>query len=109
MKVPLPHTGAKTFAFFFTKLSPAWAKAALHATLPAVQHAFIQISAPTRAACKHGNADADEKQGPEQVDKSGVDKSKVFEYPKYAKGDEGEREDAHGFLQKGIGVLGATQ
>lgn len=109
MTVPLPHARAKSFALFFTQTGPAGAEAAVHAALPALLHMFMHVRAPTRAARKHGHADTDEKQGPEQVHKRGVDEAIVFEHPKYTKGDEGEWEDAHGFLQKGIGYGVATQ
>nr|WP_026285524.1 hypothetical protein [Thiomonas sp. FB-6] len=48
----------------------------------------------------HRHAGADQKQGPEQVHEGGVDEAIVLEQLEYANGDEGERKDAHDFLQE---------
>ena len=100
MRAALPHARAKPLALVFTEAGPAWANAALHASLPAVLHAFTHICAPTRAARQHGKADDDQKQGPEQIQECRVDQAIVLEQPEKANGDEGEWKDAHGFLQR---------
>ena len=99
MKGTLPHARAKPLALFFAEIGPAGAKAAVHTSLPAALHAFTHIRAPTRAARQHGKADADQKQGPEQIHTRGVDETIVLEHPKHANGDESEWKDAHGVLQ----------
>ena len=104
MRLPLPHARAKTLALVFAQIGPPGAKVAVHASLPAALHALMQVRAPMRAARQHGHADADEKQGPEQMYKRGVDEAVVFEHPKHANGDEGERKNAHGSLQNKAGA-----
>ena len=100
VRLPLPHARAKTLALFFAQVGPTGAKVVVHAALPAVLHTLMHIRAPTGATRKEGYADADEKQGPEQVDKCRIDEAIVLEHPKNADGDEGERKNAHGSLQK---------
>lgn len=100
MRLPLPHARAKALALFFAQIGPAWAKVAVHAPLPAVVQAFVQARSPTRATRKHGKADADEQQRPEQIHPRGVDEAIVLEQPEDAKDDEDERNNAHGSLQE---------
>ena len=98
--VPLPHARAKALALFFAQVGPTGTEVAVHAALPAVVHAFAHVRAPTRAAREHGHADADEKQGPEQLHERGLDEAIVLEQPEHADGDQGERKNAHGSLQE---------
>src|SRR6185312_16764925 len=97
--LPLLHAGAEALALLFAQVGPTRAEVAVHAALPAVSHAFVHVRAPTRAAREEGDADGDEKQGPEQVEQCGIDEAIVLEQAENADGDEGERENAHGSLQ----------
>jgi hypothetical protein len=100
VRLPLLHARAKSLALFFAQVGPPGAKVAVYAAFPAVLHAFTHVRAPTRAARKHGHADPDENCGPQQMHKRGVYEAIVLEHPKHANGDEGERKNAHGSLQK---------
>jgi hypothetical protein len=100
VRLPLPHAGAKPIPLFFGQIGPPWAEAALHAALPAVLHALTHVSPPTRSAQEHGHADANQEQGPEQVQIRGVNEPKVLEHSEDANGDECEWKDAHGSPQQ---------
>src|SRR5438552_2326763 len=97
MEVPLPHPRAETFALRFAEVGPAGAEVAVHAALPAVLHAFTHLRAPARATRQQDDADADEKQGPEQMEERWVDEAEVLEQLEHADSDEHERKNAHGF------------